>query len=117
MNSSSPAVIDGEYRKMVSDAAGAAYLDTMTADCLKQVEALLAQRPAPGDSICTQAHRLAGGTATVGLPLLADSLKALEKNSGSAADEAWSALYDSCDAALRQTYEALAADASTRSSL
>ncbi len=118
MNSpSSPAILDGDYRKMVSDAAGAAYLDTMTADCLQQVEAFLVQRAAPDDATRTQAHRLAGGTATVGLPQLGNRLKALEKgSSGTSADAAWNALYDDCDAALRQAYEALAADASTRSS-
>ncbi len=117
MNVPSPAVLDTDYRKMVSDAAGPAYLDAMTKDCLQQVESFVAERAAPGEATRSQAHRLAGGTATVGLARLAAALKALEKACGEPPPgDAWLALQAGCEASLREAYAALEADASTRSS-
>lgn len=118
MNSpSATAVLDTEYRKMVSDAAGEAYLDTMTADCLQQVQSFITLRPQAGEATRSQAHRLAGGTATVGLPALAAALKAMEKACGAPLpDDAWQVLVTACETCLGEAYEAVGADASTRSS-
>lgn len=119
MNSPAPSdILDAEYRKMVSDAAGQPYLDSMTADCLQQVQAFIDSQPAPGEETRSPAHRLAGGTATVGLPSVAAALKALEKACATPpADDAWQALLAGCAASLQAAQAALEAEASTRSSL
>ncbi len=111
------AVLDNEYRKMVSDAAGDAYLDTMTTECLAAVQSLLAQTLAPGEDVRARAHRLTGGTATVGLPALAASLRAIESACKTPGDPAaWEGLQAQAQARLAEAYAALDAEASTRSS-
>lgn len=111
------ASLDHDYRKMVSDAAGVPYLDNMTQECLQSVQALLQEQPALGEALRSRAHRLAGGTATVGLPAVAASLKALEKTCSAQPEADAAPLYADCQARLAEVYEALAAEASSRSSL
>lgn len=111
------ATLDPDYRKMVSDAAGVPYLDNMTQECLQPVQALLAEQPALDEALRSRAHRLAGGTATVGLPALAAALKALEKACSSHTQPEAAPLYAACHERLAEVYSALAAEASSRSSL
>jgi HPt (histidine-containing phosphotransfer) domain-containing protein len=110
------ATLDTSYRKMVRDAAGQPYLEKMSADCLQTVQALLDTPPEASEPLRRQAHRLAGGTATVGLPALSAALKALEKASVQAPAVNLEPFYSDCRDGLRSAYEALATEASTLSS-
>ncbi len=84
--------LNEEFRQAVRAAAGTAYLRGMTDRCLDGVDALIPEAmsvPAGTPQLVRELHRLAGGTAAIGLPGLAGSLRALEH-----------AYQDSCEPAL-----------------
>ena len=82
-NESAETTLDIPYRQVVRSAAGDDYLRRMTEACLSAAEALGRRdaQPMPADAeLVRELHRLAGGTAAVGLAALAASLRALERS-------------------------------------
>lgn len=112
-DSSLTPIVDTSYRAMVSDAAGQDYLDEMTAHCIQTVAQFLMARTAVDAAIGSQAHRLAGGTGTVGLPQLAQALRALERASLLLATDT-SSLWDGCNDALARARWAIEREKASR---
>lgn len=83
--------IDVPYRREVRAAAGREHLQSMTEQCLGAVEVLATREKATtrkSPELVRELHRLAGGTAAVGLCALASSLRALEKSYAAGSDPA-----------------------------
>lgn len=108
--------LDEEYREMVRGAAGDEHLREMTERCLARVDALVSEATerAPGaTALRRELHRLVGGTAAVGLPSLAASLRALEQAyRRPGAPELPSGLWDGCRAAALAARAALSRNGS-----
>lgn len=106
------AIFDLPYRQEVRAAAGDEYLRAMTRQCLDAVEALVARDVAAGTGdaeLVRELHRLAGGTAAVGLCALAATLRQLEALHRDGGDAARArALWDRCRADAQSCREALA---------
>jgi HPt (histidine-containing phosphotransfer) domain-containing protein len=109
-----PAAFDEEYRKTVRAAAGQGYLRAMTERCLMSVNVLASGAIVSAPSspeLVRELHRLAGGTAAIGLPALSASLRALERayqeHSDSALiDQSW----QRCRACVQACGKALSAE-------
>ena len=115
-NQSAEATLDIAYRQVVRGAAGEDYLRRMTETCLSAVEAL-GRRDAPAMAsdadLVRELHRLAGGTAAVGLAALAASLRALENSCQSRLQPGeLDSLWQSCRASVQDCRAALSSEGS-----
>jgi len=113
---SAKATLDIAYRQVVRSAAGDDYLRRMTETCLRAVEALGrrdAQPTAADANLGRELHRLAGGTAAVGLAALAASLRALENSCQSRLQPGeLDSLWQSCRASVQDCRAALSSEGS-----